>query len=235
MNGDKIMVNQIVKNEIFIRGMIVGKYPHEEKTTIVVCSRSANKEHSSYQYITFFGDLKEKVDNMKICEKVVLTAYAWVFRDQETKLVNSDNIRLRGTSIETSVEFSKRVFAAAGVPIYGLQMLDCMRFTFNGSIFSISKTKNGKISILLAVSDGERKGFSLIPLMYAGRGDEDEIEAILNRYSKGQVISVKGFISQKSVDVEPTEDSKFNSKYKNTYYITTFLTGDTDADFDEMI
>lgn len=228
------MISQIVKNEVFIRGMIVGKYPHDEKTTIVVCSRSANKEHSNYQYVTFFGDLKKKVDEMRICEKVSLTAYAWVFRDPQTKLVSADNIRLRGTSIETSVEFSKRVFAAAGVPIYGLRMLDCMRFTFNGSIFSISKTTTGKISILLAVSDGERKGFSLIPLLYSGRGDEDEIDAIMNKYSKGQVISVKGFISQKTIDVEPTEKNKNGKEYKNSYYITTFLSGNMDADFDEM-
>ena len=171
---------------------------------------------------------------MRICEKVSLTAYAWVFRDPETKLVSADNIRLRGTSIETSVEFSKRVFAAAGVPIYGLRMLDCMRFTFNGSIFSISKTKTGKISILLAVSDGERKGFSLIPLLYSGRGDEDELDAIMDKYSKGQVISVKGFISQKTIDVEPTETNKNGKEYKNSYYITTFLSGNMDADFDEM-
>lgn len=228
------MISQIVKNEVFIRGMIVGKYPHDEKTTIVICSRSANKEHSNYQYVTFFGDLKKKVDEMRICEKVSLTAYAWVFRDPETKLVSTDNIRLRGTSIETSVEFSKRVFAAAGVPIYGLRMLDCMRFTFNGSIFSISKTKTGKISILLAVSDGERKGFSLIPLLYSGRGDEDELDAIMDKYSKGQVISVKGFISQKTIDVEPTETNKNGKEYKNSYYITTFLSGNMDADFDEM-
>ena len=98
----------------------------------------------------------------------------------------------------------------------------------------LSKDSNGYIRGAMSVLI-RKVPYLKYTLMYAGRGDEDEIEAILNRYSKGQVISVKGFISQKSVDVEPTEDSKFNSKYKNTYYITTFLTGDTDADFDEMI
>ena len=94
------MINQIVKNEVFIRGMLVGRYPHENKTTAVICSRAANKEHPNYQFVTFFDEQKEIVDNMKISDKVVITAYAWIFRDQETKLVNTDNLRLRGTSIE---------------------------------------------------------------------------------------------------------------------------------------
>ena len=42
------MINQIVKNEVFIRGMLVGRYPHENKTTAVICSRAANKDHPNY-------------------------------------------------------------------------------------------------------------------------------------------------------------------------------------------
>lgn len=234
MNGDiKNMINQIVKNEVFIRGMLVARYKHENKTTAVICSRAANKEHPNYQYVTFFDEQKEIVDNMKICDKVVVTAYAWIFRDQETKLVNTDNLRLRGVSIELARDFSKRVLASVGVPIYGIQMLDCVRFTFNGSIVSITETKNHKVSILLAVSESERKGFNLIPLIYAGRGEEDDIKNVLDKYKKGQIISVKGFVSQKSTEVEQ-EDGKTINQYKNTYFITSFLTGEMQADFDEM-
>lgn len=228
------MINQIVRNEVFIRGMLVGRYKHDNKTTAVICSRAANKEHPNYQYVTFFDEQKEIVDNMKICDKVVVTAYAWIFRDQETKLVNTDNLRLRGVSIELARDFSKRVFASIGVPIYGIQMLDCVRFTFNGSIVSITETKNHKVSILLAVSEsGDRKGFNLIPLIYAGNGDEENIKNILEKYKKGNVISVKGFVSQKSIDTEK-EDGTVMHNYKNTYFVTSFLSGDMQADFDEM-
>lgn len=227
------MINQIVKNEVFIRGMLVGKYPHENKTTAVICSRAANKEHPNYQFVTFFDEQKEIVDNMKISDKVVVTAYAWIFRDQETKLVNTDNLRLRGTSIELSRDFSKRVLASVGVPIYGIQMLDCVRFTFNGSIVSISETKNHKVSILLAVSESDRTGFNLIPLIYSGRGDEDDIAEILNKYKKGQVISVKGFVSQKSNE-SVDEEGKTKKQYKNTYFITSFLSSEMQADFDDL-
>ena len=232
MNGDKEMINQIVKNEVFIRGMLVGRYPHETKTTAVICSRAANKDHPNYQYVTFFGKEKEIVDNMKICDKVVVTAYAWIYRDQETKLVNTDNLRLRGVSIELARDFSKRVFAAAGVPIYGIQMADCVRFAFNGSIVSIKETANHKVSILLAVSEEERNGFNLIPLMYTGRGNEDDVKNVLASYHKGQVISVKGFVSQKAFDVD--KDGKTMQQYKNTYYVTSFLTSETEFDFDNM-
>lgn len=226
------MINQIVKNEVFIRGMLVGRYIRDDRTTAVICSRAANKEHPNYQYVTFFDEQKEIVDNMKICDKVVVTAYAWIFRDQDTKLVNTDNLRLRGVSIELARDFSKRVLAAVGVPIYGIQMLDCVRFTFNGSIVSITETKNHKVSILLAVSENERKGFNLIPLIYAGRGDEDDIKNVLDKYRKGQVISVKGFVSQKNNEVE--QDGKMVRQYKNTYFITSFLSGEMQVDFDEM-
>ena len=227
------MINQIVKNEVFIRGMLVARYKHENKTTAVICARAANKEHPNYQYVTFFDEQKEIVDNMNICDKVVVTAYAWIFRDQDTKLVNTDNLRLRGVSIELARDFSKRVLASVGVPIYGVQMLDCVRFTFNGSIVSITETKNHKVSMLLAVSESERKGFNLIPLIYTGRGDEDDIKKILAKYKKGQVVSVKGFVSQKSSQIEQ-EDGKVVNQYKNTYFITSFLSGEMQADFDEM-
>ena len=227
------MINQIVKNEVFIRGMLVGRYQHDDKTTAIICAKAANKEHSNYQYVTFFGEQKEIVDNMKICDKVVVTAYAWIFRDKDTKLVNTDNLRLRGVKIELARDFSKRVLAAVGIPIYGLQMLDCVRFAFNGSIASITETSNHKISILLAVSEQDRNGFNLIPLVYSGRGNEDDIKNILKKYNKGNVISVKGFVSQKSFD-SVNEDGKTIPKYKNTYFITSFLTSETDADFDEI-
>lgn len=227
------MISQIVKNEVFIRGMLVGRYKHDNKTTAVICSRAANKEHPNYQYVTFFDEQKEIVDNMKICDKVVVTAYAWIFRDQDTKLVNTDNLRLRGVSVELSRDFSKKVFASTGYPIYGIQMLDCVRFTFSGSIASITETKNHKVSILLAVSESERKGFNLIPLIYAGRGEEDDIKNVLAKYKKGQLISVKGFVSQKSIEVKQ-EDEKSVNQYKNTYFITSFLTSDMDPDFDDV-
>ena len=227
------MINQIVKNEVFIRGMLVGRYKHDDKTTAVICARAANKEHPNYQYVTFFDEQKEIVDNMKICDKVVVTAYAWIFRDQDTKLVNTDNLRLRGVKIELARDFSKRVFASVGVPIYGIQMLDCVRFTFNGSIASITETKNHKVSILLAVSESERKGFNLIPLIYTGRGEEDDIKNVLKKYKKGQVISVKGFVSQKSIEIKQEDDKPVN-QYKNTYFITSFLSSDMQAEFDEI-
>jgi hypothetical protein len=131
----KNMINQIVKNEVFIRGMLVSRYKHDNKTTAVICSK--NNEHVNYQYVTFFGEQKEIVDNLKICDKVVVTATAWIFRDQDTKTVNSDNLRLRGVSIESQRDFSKRALASAGVPIYGIKFLDCVRFSFNGSISAI--------------------------------------------------------------------------------------------------
>jgi hypothetical protein len=227
------MINQIVKNEVFIRGMMVGRYKGDNKTTIVICSRAANKEHPNYQYVTFFDEQKEIVDNLKMHEKVVVTARAWIFRDQDTKLVNTDNLRLRGISIELARDFSKRVLASVGVPIYGLQMLDCVRFNFNGSIVSITETKNHKVSILLAVSEEGKNSFNLIPLMYAGRGEEDDIKNVLAKYKKGNVISVKGFVSQKTVDV-PQEDGNTMHQYKNTYFITSFLSGEMQADFEEM-
>lgn len=226
------MINQIVKNEVFIRGMLVGRYKKDDRTTAVICSRAANKEHPNYQYVTFFDEQKTIVDNMKICDKVVVTAYAWIYRDQETKMVNTDNLRLRGINIELARDFSKRVLASVGVPIYGVQMLDCVRFTFNGSIVSINETKNHKVSILLAVSEENTKSFNLIPLIYAGHGDEDDIKNVLSKYKKGQVLSVKGFVSQKSVESE--KDEKQTRQYKNTYFITTFLSGEMQAEFDEM-
>jgi len=237
------MINQIVKNEVFIRGMLVGRYKLDNKTIAVICARSDNKEHSNYQYVAFFDELKEIVDGLKMNSRVVVTARAWIFRDKETNFVNIDNLRLRGTSIETSVEFSKRVLASVGVPIFGIRMIDCTRFSFNGSIRAISKTKNNKISLLLAVSEEEQDKFNLIPLMYAGRGEDDEardrdIERVLQQYRKGQVVSVKGFISQRIIEPDPAlvadGEHKPRREYKNTYYITTFLTGKLHPDFDEL-
>lgn len=228
------MINQIVKNEVFIRGMLVSRYKHDNKTTAVICARSANKEHSNYQYVTFFGEQKEIVDSLTIYDKVVVTATAWIFRDQDTKLVNSDNLRLRGVSIEHARDFSKRVLASTGLPIYGIQFIDCVRFTFNGSISSIKETKNGKVSILLAVSEEERSGFNLIPMIYTGRGNEDDIENVLKKYKKGQVISVKGFVSQRAEKVEMPDGEELPPQYKNTYFITSFLTSEMEADFDAM-
>ena len=226
------MINQIVKNEVFIRGMLVGRYKHDNKTTAVICSRAENKEHPNYQYVTFFGEEKEVVDRLNICDKVVVTANAWIFRDTYTKLVNSDNLRLRGKTIELNRDFSKRVFAAAGVPVYGLKLLDCVRFTFNGSIASINKTKNGKVSMLLAVSEEENKGFNLIPMIYTGRGKEEDIENVLAKFKKGHVVSVKGFVSQRAIE-SPTGE-KSETQYKNTYFVTSFLTSGMEADFDEL-
>jgi hypothetical protein len=222
------MINQIVKNEVFIRGMLLSRYKHENKTTAVICSK--NNEHTNYQYVTFFGDQKEIVDNLKICDKVVVTATAWIFRDQD-KLVNSDKLRLRGVSIESQRDFSKRVLASTGIPFYGVKFLDCVRFSFNGSISSIKETKNHKVSILLAVSEEERGGFNLIPMLYAGRGNEDDVNDVLAKYKKGQVVSVKGFVSQRAEKVI-AENGEEQTNYKNTYFITSFLTSEMEPDFD---
>lgn len=224
-------MNEIVMNEVFIRGMLVGRYQHEDKTTAVICARSSNKEHKNYQYVTFYDDLKTVVDQMKICDKVVVKAKAYIYRERTTKAINTNNLRLQGTSIELAVSFSKRVLASAGVPIYGIQILDCARFSFSGTIMNISKTKNNKISLLLAVPDEDSDGYNLIPLIYSGKG-EDSINEILSKYKKGQIISVKGFISQKMF--ESTEDGKTIHQYKNTYFITSFLSSEMDADFDEL-
>lgn len=226
------MTNEIIQNEVFIRGMLVGKYPSEDKTTAVICARAANKEHPNYQYVTFFGEEKEKVDAMNICEMVCVTASAWIYRDKETKLVNADNMRLRGKHIETNIDFKKRVFAAAGVQISGLQLKDCVRFAFSGSIVSIKETKNHKVSILLGVSEQGREGFNIIPLMYTGK-NEDDIKNALAKYHKGSSISVKGFVSQRNIPVE--KDGKEISEHKNTYYITTFLTSEMEVDMNEVI
>ena len=227
------MINQIVKNEVFIRGMLVARYKHDTKTTAVICSRAANKEHPNYQYVTFFGEQKDIVDNLNICDKVVVTATAWIFRDQDTKLVNSDNLRLRGVTIEHARDFSKRVLASTGLPIYGIQFVDCVRFSFNGSISTIKETANHKLFILLAVSEEERKGFNLIPMIYTGRGNENDVKDALKKYKKGQVISVKGFVSQKADKVEG-EGIDVQPQYKNTYFITSFLTSEMEPDFDAM-
>lgn len=226
------MTNEIIQNEVFIRGMLVGKYPSEDKTTAVICARAANKEHPNYQYVTFFGEEKEKVDAMNICEMVCVTASAWIYRDKETKLVNADNMRLRGKHIETNIDFKKRVFAAAGVQISGLQLKDCVRFAFSGSIVSIKETKNHKVSILLGVSEQGREGFNIIPLMYTGK-NEDDIKSALAKYHKGSSISVKGFVSQRNIPVE--KDGKEISEHKNTYYITTFLTSEMEVDMNEVM
>lgn len=226
------MTNEIIQNEVFIRGMLVGKYPSEDKTTAVICARAANKEHPNYQYVTFFGEEKEKVDAMNICEMVCVTASAWIYRDKETKLVNADNMRLRGKHIETNIDFKKRVFAAAGVQISGLQLKDCVRFAFSGSIVSIKETKNHKVSILLGVSEQGREGFNIIPLMYTGK-NEDDIKNALAKYHKGSSISVKGFVSQRNIPVE--KDGKEISEHKNTYYITTFLTSEMEVDMNEVM
>ena len=224
------MINQIVKNEVFIRGMLVSRYKHDNKTTVVICSK--NNEHSNYQYVTFFGEQKEIVDNLKIHDKVVVTATAWIFRDQD-KAVNSDNLRLRGISIESQRDFSKRVFASAGVPFYGIKFSDCVRFSFNGSISTIKETSNHKAFILLAVSEEERGGFNLIPMIYAGRGNEDDIKDVLAKYKKGQVISVKGFVSQRT-EKGVGENGEEQTNYNNTYFITSFLTSDMEPDFDAL-
>ena len=68
--------------------------------------------------------------------------------------------------------------------------------------------------------------------MYTGRGNEDDVKNVLATYRKGQIASVKGFVSQKSFDVE--KDGKTMQQYKNTYYITSFLTSETEFDFDKM-
>ena len=187
----------------------------------------------NYQYVTFFGKEKEIVDNLEICDKVVVTATAWIFRDQDTKHVNSDNLRLRGLTIENARDFSKRISAAVGGPIFGVQFADYVRFTFNGSISAIKETSNHKLFVLLAVSEEERKGFNLIPLIYSGRGGEDDVKEALAKYRKGQVISVKGFVSQKANKVEG-QDGEDQTQYKNTYFITSFLTSEMEADYDNM-
>lgn len=226
------MPNEIVKNEVFIRGMLVGKYPSEDKTTAVICSRAANKEHPNYQYVTFFGEEKEKVDALTLCEMVCVTAVAWIYRDKDTKLVNADNMRLRGQTIETNIEFKKRVLAVTGVEMSGLQFKDCVRFSFSGTIVSIKETKNHKVAMLLGVSEQGRDGFNIMPLLYAGRGQED-VNDVLAKYRKGNSISVKGFVSQKNNTVE--RDGKNIREHKNTYFITSFLTSDMECDLDEAI
>lgn len=226
------MSNEIVKNEVFIRGMLVGKYPSEDKTTAVICARAANKEHPNYQYVTFFGEEKTKVDALNICEMVCVTANAWIYRDKDTKLVNADNMRLRGKTIETSIEFKKRVLAINGVEIAGLQFKDCVRFSFSGTIVSIKETKNHKLSILLGVSEQGREGFNIIPLMYTGRSEED-VKNALAKHRKGHSISVKGFVSQKNTTIE--KDGKEVREHKNTYYITSFLTSEMECDLDEAV
>lgn len=226
------MINQIAKNEVFIRGMLVGRYSSDDKTTAVICSRATNKDHPNYQYVTFFGDLKDKIDAMDICDSVCVTASAWIYRDKDTKLVNADNMRLRGKSLESTIEFKKRTIAAVGVPMYGLQLKDCVRFAFNGSIVSIKETKNHKATILLGVSEEDRNGFNIIPLVYTGKSDED-VQNVLDTYHKGNIISVKGFVSQRNIPME--KDGKQVYDHKNTYYITSFLVSETEANLEDEI
>lgn len=228
------MEEKIVKNEIFIRGMLVGRHVKDNRVIAVISVFSQNKEHQSYHYVTFTGEQKEIVEKMNICDKVVVTASAWIFRDKdgENKFVNSDNLRLRGKSIELSRDFTKRVIASIGIPIYGFQMIDCARFAFSGTILSINKTKNNKASLLLSVDEEDRAGFNIIPLFYAGHG-EDDVNQVLEKYKKGSVVSVKGFISQRCVEVEK-EDGTTMKTYKNTYFITSFLTSEMIPDYDDM-
>lgn len=226
------MSNEIVKNEVFIRGMLVGKYPNNDKTTAVICSRAANKEHPNYQYVTFFGDEKDKVDAMDICTMVCVTASAWIYRDKDTKLVNADNMRLRGKFIETNVDFKKRVLAVQGVQMAGLQLKDCVRFSFSGTVVSIKETKNGKASLLLGVPEDGREGFNIMPLMYTGKS-EDDVKNILDKYHKGSSVSVQGFVSQKNIPVE--RDGKEVSEHKNTYFVTSFLSSEMEVDMNDVV
>ena len=226
------MINQIVQNEVFIRGMLVSRYESDDKTTAVICSRATNKDHPNYQYVTFFGDLKTQIDSIDICDSVCVTASAWIYRDKDTKLVNADNMRLRGKTLERTLDFKKRTIAAVGVPMYGLQLKDCVRFAFNGSIVSIKETKNHKATLLLGVSEEDREGFNIIPLVYTGRSDED-VRDVLNKYHKGNIVSVKGFVSQRNIPIE--KDGKQVYDHKNTYYITSFLTSETEVDLENEI
>lgn len=223
--------NKIIKNEVFIRGMLVGRYINDDKTTAIICSRDENKEHPNYQYVTFFGKEKEIIDGLKISDKVVVTAKAYVFRDKETKKANIQNLRLRGLTIETARNFSKRVIASIGVPIYGFKLLDCVRFTLSGNIVNIEETKSHKVFILLSVKDEVGNGFNLIPLMYSGKGSEESVKSVLNQYKKGDSISVKGFVAQRKIENE-NEDNK--RLYQNTYFITSFLYSETEVDFSEF-
>jgi hypothetical protein len=141
-------------------------------------------------------------------------------------------MRLRGKHIETNIDFKKRVFAAAGVQISGLQLKDCVRFSFSGTIVSIKETKNHKLSILLGVSEQGREGFNIIPLMYTGRS-ADDVKNALEKYHKGNTISVKGFVSQRNIPIE--KDGKELSEHKNTYYITSFLTSTMEVDMNEVM
>lgn len=225
------MINEIIQNEVLIRGMLIGRHEGEDRTTAIICSRATSKDKPNYQYVTFFGEEKTIVDSLKICDSVCVTARAWLYRDAETKLVNPNNLRLRGTSIETTREFIRKTFAAAGVPIYGLQFKDCVRFSFSGTIVSIKKTKNNKVSILLGVSEADHKGFNIIPLLYSGKSIDD-VNNALATYHKGNVISVRGFVSQKEDVVE--RDGKEFTERRNTYFITTFMTSKMEADFDNL-
>ena len=62
----------------------------------------------------------------------------------------------------------------------------------------------------------------------------NDIKNVLQKYKKGQVISVKGFVSQKSIEVPNANGDDPLHEYKNTYFITSFLSSEMQADFDDM-
>lgn len=220
-------------NEVFIRGMLVNRKIRDNSTTAVICSQSENKEHKNYQYVTFDGELKKVVDAMRLHEKVTVTARAWIYRNKETKAVTGENMRLHGESIETNRDFLKRVFEANRISHFGIRLIDCVRFNFSGKVFGIREIGGKRLSILLSVPETSRSGFNLIPLVYAGMGDPAELEQIMDECQKGQEISVKGFVSQTDIPAdESTGDAR--TRHKNTYYITTFLSSNTDYDFENM-
>ena len=69
-------------------------------------------------------------------------------------------------------------------------------------------------------------------MIYTGRGKEEDIENVLAKFKKGHVVSVKGFVSQRAIE-SPTGE-KSETQYKNTYFVTSFLTSGMEADFDEL-
>ena len=226
------MQENIIKNQVIIRGMLVGRSVHDNRTTLVVCSQSQNKDHSNYQYISFEGKLKQDVDsNYELHDMVTVQASVQIFRTREEKLVSSQNIRLHGIGIEKTRDFTKRVIAQSGIPIYGIQIKDCVRFDFSGTIASIQKTAKSdqRLSVLLRVQQDNRDGYNLIPLMYNCRPGQSA-DDILAQHHKGTQVCVRGFVAQRK---NPNAQESRKVQYINTYYITSFLHSTVDIQIDE--
>ena len=214
-------------NKVFIRGMLLYKYVYEDHVTVLVCSRSLNKTNENYQYVTFRdAELMKKVkDEIPSFTPVTVEARAFVPVSENGQ--EPGQVRLHGMNIMTTRQFIRENFSERGISPFGLQLKDCVRFSFSGFVASIASFNNQAVHITVKIPAGKRYNF--IPCVKYLNPERETLDDVMSRYRKGDRISVNGWIRQKQIQ----EEGK-RTEYQNRYVITSFLQSDVQYEFDAM-